>query len=1242
MSNDFFPFLLAASNGLRYLYFLGIMAVLVVVPYIISTWFAKTMRMGEFGSRMGIVFTSLVVGTAILVNGFMNDGMKYGVDLAGGVILIYEVDVDSSSDPDDPNAERDKINMTELVAMLNRRINPSGTKEIVVRAFGIKQVEIIIPKVDDLEIEEIKEQIRSAGMLEFQIVATTRDHSSVINAAREQARKSLAIRRQNEVSDNLGNPVGRWVKLGREQAEKRTDNPDDKNRPFRVDPLGLGGQIRDGQTGEFISLTPTEQQEIQDKKAELHEVLKKRQINDVEILMVIDDFNVTGSEIATVRRDFDQTLNPCVQFTMKDSGSALMGRLTGSNLPDPTTGQTRQLGIVLDNNLLSAPAIQSRISDSGQITGNFTQREVDKLVNILNAGKLPNALVPTPISENKMGAQLGADTIRKGAIAIGASGALVIVFILFYYRFAGMIACLALVINIALTIAIMMLIRATLTLPGLAGLVLTVGMSVDANVLIFERIREEINRGSALRLAIRNGFARATTTIVDANLTTLITALVLYAIGTEQVKGFAVTLILGILMSMYTAIFCSRLVFDTAERARRLKSLSMANIIGKTQIDFVSKQMVAAMVSVVFIAIGLVAVGARGKGIFDIDFNGGVSVVMQIDKNAGDLTIGKVRDELDKLFAKGADGTAVQYSVSRVEMDDANNVAFKVQTDMQNVDELQDKLKSTFSKTDGSTMLVTYAITKVTKGKAKMKSNSTNETTLPGLNESGRGGGFPAGNKNSADKGDKKAGNSKGSDTKSETKGSKGTGDDKTVNKSKAGSKSKTKAPAPSKGGKKKADSKGAKKAEPAKKKTTDTKGKKKADSKGAKGKKKTSQLIGGTGQSFVAYNGPVLQVAQADGKKGKAKAAGKKLDAGKGPSQPKQAKKKADSKKSDTKVTPAGKKKTDSKGSAGTKKSDTKSKADKKDDGAFVPPDPNKTTPKESRGGSLPTSADGHHWQVPFDVEFKFEINRKTLQTTMRNAAKENKESERPGIPLIDIEAQPADAALDAENRRFKKWKVSLFVQNEQDAQAIIDRSQADLLKQPVWQSSNKIDSTVSVYFRNAAIAALLASLIGIVAYIWIRFQRVTYGLAAVVALVHDVLITLGAIAVSFWLTPLSFLQIEEFKISLPVVAAFLTIIGYSLNDTIVVFDRIREVKGKSPDLTGDMINTSINQTLSRTLLTSLTTLIVVLILYFFGGQGIHTFAYALVVGVLVGTYSSIFVASPVLLWMTQRRAAA
>ena len=170
-------------------------------------------------------------------------------------------------------------------------------------------------------------------------------------------------------------------------------------------------------------------------------------------------------------------------------------------------------------------------------------------------------------------------------------------------------------------------------------------------------------------------------------------------------------------------------------------------------------------------------------------------------------------------------------------------------------------------------------------------------------------------------------------------------------------------------------------------------------------------------------------------------------------------------------------------------------------------------------------------------------------------------------------------------------------------------------------------------------AFGALFASILCIIGYIWFRFQRVIYGFAAVAALNHDVLITLGAIAVSAAVADyLGFLLIDPFKISLTVVAAILTIIGYSLNDTIVVFDRIRETKGKATKLTAEMINSSINMTLSRTLLTSLTTLIVVVLLYCFGGEGIHAFAFALVVGVLVGTYSSIFIASPILLWLIRR----
>ena len=217
------------------------------------------------------------------------------------------------------------------------------------------------------------------------------------------------------------------------------------------------------------------------------------------------------------------------------------------------------------------------------------------------------------------------------------------------------------------------------------------------------------------------------------------------------------------------------------------------------------------------------------------------------------------------------------------------------------------------------------------------------------------------------------------------------------------------------------------------------------------------------------------------------------------------------------------------------------------------------------------------------------------------------------------------------------REWTVQLSATVDQ-SRRILTQLKESLDNTPIWLSSNKIGAKVAGDMRNTAVAAIVVSLIGIVIYIWIRFQRVYFGLAAVVALLHDVLITLGALALSFWLAEyLGVLLITEFKINLPIVAAFMTIIGYSLNDTIVVFDRIREVRGKSPEITGEMINKSINQTLSRTFLTSLTTLLVVLILYVIGGESIHGFAFAILVGILVGTYSSIFVASPALLWMMQ-----
>ena len=220
-------------------------------------------------------------------------------------------------------------------------------------------------------------------------------------------------------------------------------------------------------------------------------------------------------------------------------------------------------------------------------------------------------------------------------------------------------------------------------------------------------------------------------------------------------------------------------------------------------------------------------------------------------------------------------------------------------------------------------------------------------------------------------------------------------------------------------------------------------------------------------------------------------------------------------------------------------------------------------------------------------------------------------------------------------------KWVISFKkgVLREQ-VKDTIAKMKETINGKPQFDEVTSFASAVATEMQQSAVLAMLFSLIAIVGYIWFRFQRIDFGLAAVVALVHDVLVVLGGVALAGLAAEEmgldgGVLQLQDFKINLPMIAAFLTIVGYSLNDTIVVFDRIREVRGKNPSLTPEMVNLSLNQTLSRTLLTSVTTLIVVVILYFGGGDGIHGFAYCLVLGVVVGTYSSIFVASPTLLWM-------
>jgi preprotein translocase subunit SecD len=271
-------------------------------------------------------------------------------------------------------------------------------------------------------------------------------------------------------------------------------------------------------------------------------------------IVLKNDVVMTGQYITDAKTQFDSYGQAYVSLTFNNRGARIFERVTGNNVK-------KRLAIVLDGKVYSAPTIQERISGGrASITGHFTTEEAHDLSIVLRAGSLPAPV--TILEERSVGPSLGQESIDKGVFSTALGMILVLCFMVIYYRFAGMVADLALVLNIVLILAGLAAFGATLTLPGIAGIILTIGMAVDANVLIFERIREELRKGLSARAAIKEGFGRATLTILDANVTTIIAAIILYQFGTGPIRGFAVTLTLGICASMFTAIFVSRIIFD--------------------------------------------------------------------------------------------------------------------------------------------------------------------------------------------------------------------------------------------------------------------------------------------------------------------------------------------------------------------------------------------------------------------------------------------------------------------------------------------------------------------------------------------------------------------------------------------------------------------------------------------------------------------------------------------------------
>lgn len=1044
----------------RGLYDVGLFVLAVIVPFILGKFFANRLRMPTHAMAFSWILLAIIATGIVLSTGTL----KLGPDIKGGTNLIYQIDQSTVGN------SGVRVSSRDFIAPLQNRINPSGMNESVVRPAGDDKIEIIIADVDPTEIEEVKRKITNAGILQFRIVANGNDHDELIKAARTQAENPNAdVRLRREVSlpsKSNGEPevAGVWRTLGRAAGQSGESE---------IQGYVPGDTIRNARTGEILNPIST------GRPNDFELWLANQKIQDVDVLLALQKngtpyVEVNGSDLSRAKVEISKNGGYQVSFVMTTGGAEKMLKMTIANQPDTITSFKRRMAILLDGIVLSAPSLNSPIRESGQIEGNFSLKEVEFLVQILNSGSLPGAISKQPISENIVGATMGADAIAKGKYASWLGLATTVFGVLAYYRFAGFVATISLALNLAMIMACMMLFRQPLTLAGLAGLVLSVGMSVDANVLVFERIREEREKKATTRMAIRNGFDRAWTTIFDSNLTTLISALVLYYVGTEQIKGFAITLIIGLAISMFTAVFFAHNLFEIAERWGFAK-LNMADYVnqakrslfGPQDIDFLSYRNLAYIGSGVLIAIGLVATFLRGKEFLDIDFNGGTSVVFTLNKT---MEPDEVRKIAESAF-KEDKGLPIQTTLTNVEMKEfAKNTVYKLDVSLKDDDQVRERLIKGFDGSQGAS-LVTYDMESKIVGK-------TQSSVLPKVQK-----------------------------------------DRKTY---------------------------------------------------------------------MVSYQDPAAEPAPAA-----------------------------------TEPAPA---------TAGQE-----------------------APAAEGASGQSTQAPAAEVTKSNFAPEFTTEASLTFRDTLGSASAKLNASQVIDGLVaatsavgrnLVDsqVELQPVGGSnwTRASEVGFPEWTVKLPF-DEATTASVLSKMTESIRSKPVFQSFSKIEGRVAGEMQQRAIAGLLLSLLFITIYIWFRFNNVSYGVAAVIALVHDVLITVGILAISHWLfKPLGFLLIEDFKISLTIVAAILTIIGYSLNDTIVVFDRIREVKGKSPNLTEKMINASVTQTLSRTLLTSSTTIVAILLMYIWGGEGIHGFAFCLLVGILVGTYSSIFVAAPILLWLSKREQAA
>jgi len=507
------------------------------------------------GLRWKVILTAAVIVLAVFISLPLGEKIHLGLDLKGGIHLVMQVVTD------------DAVNIETSQEIL--RLQELMKKK------DLASTSIINPKIDQILIQGINpdqegkvKDLLDESFKNWDYITGSDRVTLTLKADVARYLRDQAVNQAKETINNRVDQFGVAEPMIQRQGNGErifvelpgVDDPDRVKNLIKTTALLEWSMVIAGPAVDEATLLQASGGQVPEDARVLKGDPKRRAEG---FYLVKKVSTVTGKDLRVVRRSVDEWNNPAVAFSLNPDGADRFEKATGENVG-------KMMAIILDNKVQSHPVINQRIQGDGIIQGQFTLEEAEDLVVVLKSGALPASI--KYLEERSIGPSLGADSIRAGLLASMVALSLVVIFMIFFYRLAGLNAIAALILNTVLIIACLAYFKANLTLPGIAGIILTIGMAVDANVLIFERIKEELAVGKSIPSAITNGFKRAFSAIFDSNLTTIISAVFLFQFGTGPIKGYAVTLTVGLVANMFTAVFVSHLIFDltVSSRARKL------------------------------------------------------------------------------------------------------------------------------------------------------------------------------------------------------------------------------------------------------------------------------------------------------------------------------------------------------------------------------------------------------------------------------------------------------------------------------------------------------------------------------------------------------------------------------------------------------------------------------------------------------------------------------------------------